>query len=550
MKGIGGFHLITLASGSDAVLRLRSRKNREEKPFAIMVPSLELAANCCDLDDLERLLLTSPEAPIVLVRKRTAGAQVHAVVENVAPRNPYLGIMLPYTPLHHLLMHDLGEAVVATSGNLSDEPICTDEREAMIRLKGIADVFLVHNRPIVRHVDDSIIRLIAGREMVMRRARGYAPLPVTLPLPVEKSYVAVGAHLKNTIAVNVGRDVFLSQHIGDLETPESMDAFRRVIEDLRKMYDIKSPSWICDLHPAYVSSIFARSQGSPSEIQHHHAHVASCMAENQLEGPLLGVSWDGTGFGPDSTVWGGEFFESTGATFNRIATFRCFGLPGGEMAIREPRRTALGALYEIFGTDILSMKNLKSVTAFSAAELKPLMKMLQNRIQTPRTSSVGRLFDAVASVIGVRHFVHYEGQAAMELEFLLENDETNEGYSYHVREEHQSQKNITFDSPLLIDWHPMLKELLVDLEAGIPLSRISKKFHNALSEIIIDIVNRTKNSKVVLTGGCFQNRYLLERSVRRLREEGFTPYWHQRIPPNDGGIALGQIYAQLMRESS
>jgi hydrogenase maturation protein HypF len=446
--------------------------------------------------------------------------------------------MLPYTPLHHILMKELGFPVVATSGNLSDEPICIDEHEALDRLNGIADMFLTHNRPIVRHMDDSIVRIMMRRELVLRRARGYAPLPITI-IGIQHAVplLAVGAHLKNTIALTSEDNIFISQHIGDLETKESLDAFHRVITDFQTLYEVRPAQIVCDLHPDYLSSKFARSTGIPLiEVQHHYAHIASCMVENQLEGELLGVSWDGTGYGLDGNIWGGEFLSTTDTSFERIATFRSFRLPGGEKAIKEPRRVALGILYEIFGEDVFHRDDLISVQAFTLAELDVLKQMFIKNVNMPVTTSAGRLFDAVASLIGLRQIVNYEGQAAMELEFLIQSVENEECYPFEIDEAPNLKK---------VDCRSIFNGILTDMKNHISQSIISVKFHNTLVEIIVAVAIKIKQNHVVLSGGCFQNKYLTEHTVKRLREEGFRPYWHQRIPPNDGGIALGQAYAAL-----
>ncbi len=429
------------ARNPDAVGRLRERKYREEKPFALMFPSIELIQEECSVSDLERRLLLSPESPIVLLERKNNRELYGKLVstlglaESIAPNNPNLGIMLPYTPLHHILLGELGHPVVATSGNLSDEPICIDEREAVARLQGIADVFLVHNRPIVRHIDDSIARVLLGRELVMRRARGYAPLPVQLTGAGETSVLAVGAHLKNTVALAVGANVFIGQHIGDLETRQSLDAFRKVSADLPRLYEVKPSVIACDLHPDYFSTKEAHASSlDVMEVQHHHAHILSCMAENQLDGEVLGVSWDGTGYGTDGTVWGGEFLLCSGVGFKRFASFRTFQLPGGEKAIKEPRRSAAGLLFEAFGEDIFQQKTLSPLAAFTVAELSVVQQMLKRGVNAPRTSSVGRLFDAVASIIGLRHRNSFEGQAAMELEFALAGETSEQTYRFSIGE--------------------------------------------------------------------------------------------------------------------
>ncbi len=549
LKGLGGFHLIVDARNEEAVQRLRERKHREQKPFALMFPAIEMVEEECVVGDFERRLLLSPEAPIVLLQRKDNselyGKQVSnlGLARSLAPKNPYFGIMLPYTPLHLLLMRELNHPVVATSGNISDEPICIDEREALGRLQGIADVFLVHNRPIVRHIDDSIARVLLGRELVLRRARGYAPLPIQLSGPSAPSILAVGAHLKNTVAISVEGNAFISQHIGDLETHQSIEAFRKVHSDLRRMYGVEPSVTACDLHPNYSSSREARRGGSEVvEVQHHHAHVLSCMAENELEGEVLGVSWDGTGYGTDGTVWGGEFLITRGSGFERFAAFKTFRLAGGEKAIKEPRRTAAGLLYEAMGEEVLRQRELAPMSAFSVAELSVVRQMLRNCVNAPLTSSAGRLFDGVASIIGLRHRNSFEGQAAMELEFALEGETSEQTYRCELVENGQAAEVIDRPSYVL-EWAQMIKDVWADSRKCVAASLISKKFHNAIVGAIVETAKMAGLSRVVLSGGCFQNKYLTEKAVTRLRASGFQPYWHQRVPSNDGGISLGQIVA-------
>jgi hydrogenase maturation protein HypF len=490
--------------------------------------------------------------------------------------------MLPYTPLHHLLMAGLGFPVVATSGNLSDEPICTDEREALERLGGIADVFLVHNRPIVRHVDDSIVRVMLDRELVLRRARGYAPLPINV-LPASRwqikqfcrqdagrTILAVGAHLKNAVALSIGSRVFISQHIGDLETEQAHAAFLRVIADFEKLYEAKPQIIAADLHPDYLSTKFAKELVAQASrpvgktqtgglchvgVQHHIAHVLSCMAENEIAPPALGVSWDGTGYGTDGTIWGGEFFLITDENVERIAHLRPFRLPGGDKAVKEPRRTALGLLHEISGDKVFEQKKLAAVAAFSPAELATLKTMLAKKLNSPVTTSMGRLFDAVASLINLRQQIRFEGQAAMELEFALDGVETDEAYPVRIADcglrntaRGDARPTKTPNSEIILDWSPMVEAILADVQRGVSVGIISAKFHNALAEAIVAVAKRAGQNRAMLSGGCFQNRYLTERAVRRLQAEGFRPYWHQRVPPNDGGIALGQVVAALRQK--
>lgn len=584
MKGLGGFLLIVDARNEAAVRRLRERKHREEKPFALLYPSLEVVKQHCFVSLLEERVLTSPESPIVLLRRRSEAN----VAPSVTPENPYLGVMLPYTPLHDLLMQKLDFPVVATSGNRSDEPICTNENDAREKLGNIADLFLIHNRPIVRHCDDSVVRLVLGQELVLRRARGYAPLPVwlreeergkrdeggrtkeerRLPMRLKTEFppiLAVGAHLKNTIALSVERQVFLSQHIGDLDTPEACAAFEQVITDFLRLYEAKPIAVAHDLHPDYFSTQWARKFANSSSlelipVQHHHAHLAACLAENEVEGPVLGVTWDGTGYGHDGTVWGGEFLWGDASGFVRVAHLRPFRLPGGETAVKEPRRTAVGMLWEHFGQKALEWEGLSPVETFSSEERRLLRQMLERGVNCPVTTSAGRLFDAAAALIGLRQQVAFEAQAAMMLEYAVDETVT-EAYPLPM-----NNKSVLNDrsfipkgptqqwglrdgkvKPITLDWGPLLETLLTDLQQGVPVGVIAARFHNALVEGMVGVALVVKVKRVALSGGCFQNRILLERAFRRLSEAGIRVYVHQRIPPNDGGIALGQVAVAKQR---
>jgi hydrogenase maturation protein HypF len=548
-KGIGGFHLFADARNEKAVERLRARKHREQKPLALMYPSLEAINEDCLVSRLEQRLLQSPESPIVLLKRREMISSRSSVAAGVAPGNPYLGVMLPYAPLHYILARELAFPIIATSGNLSEEPICTDENEAVQRLHGIADLFLVHNRRIVRHMDDSIARVIFGRELVLRRARGYAPLPLHHKTQLPEM-LAVGGHLKNSVAMTVDRNIFVSQHIGDLENKEAFDAFNRVIDDFRRLYGIVPKRVVADMHPSYFSTQFARTCCLPATyIQHHYAHVCACMAENELDGTVLGVSWDGTGYGPDGTIWGGEFLVTGGSSYEHAATFRHFRLPGGSQAIKEPGRTAVGLLFEIMGNKAFTLRHLPAINCFDDPQLTLLKQMLEKGFQAPWTTSVGRLFDGVAALTGLRQLVNFEGQAAMELEFAVDDSAGNDCYPFEVtafrdgNEADAGGKAANETVRLIVDWEPLILAILADLENKTTVGRISGKFHNTLAQIIIEIATRIGERRIVLTGGCFQNKYLLERAVTQLQAAGFKPYWHQRVPPNDGGIALGQIIA-------
>jgi hydrogenase maturation protein HypF len=530
VKGLGGFHLLVDARNDDAVRELRRRKRREEKPLAVMVASLAEARRSAALEPLEEQLLASAESPIVLVRRRS-----DVIAEAVAPGNPNLGLLLPYTPLHHLLLRAVGFPVVATSGNLSDEPLCTKTGEALERLRGIADLFLVHDRPIARPVDDSVVRVVAGRELVLRRARGYAPFPLlsSRPLP---SLLAVGGHLKNAVAVTVGDRIVTSPHVGDLDTEPALGAFHRTVEALTRLYEVVPAAVACDAHPDYASTQFARRSGHRViAVQHHYAHVLACLADNALEPPALGFAWDGSGYGGDGTIWGGEALRVDEGGFARVAWLRPFPLPGGEQAVREPRRSALGALYVLAEG---APPPPEVARLFTATERRVLDSMLHRGLNCPLASSVGRLFDVVAALAGLMPVTSYEGQAAMALEHALAGTRGDDRYDLEITalmsEGHPAW---------VLDWRPLVEQVLLDVRAGRDTGRISLRFHNALAEAVCAVAERVGEERVALTGGCFQNKYLTERAVRRLTEAGLRPLWHRRIPPGDGGLAVGQVLA-------
>ncbi len=529
LLGIGGFQLLVDARDEEAVRALRRRKHREQKPLALLYPDTGLVRRDCVVGPLEERLLESPEAPIVLLERRPGTG---AIAPSVAPGNPRLGAMLPCSPLHHLLLRGLGFPVVATSGNLSDEPLCTDPREALNRLCGVADWFLVHDRPIVRPIDDSVARVLLGREQLLRRARGYAPLPVPVRdfLP---PVLGVGAHFKNTVALGAGRSVFLSQHLGDLSTPAAHAAFVQAAADLPRLYGVEPGLLAHDMHPDYLSTRFAEESGLPVvAVQHHHAHVLACLADNGLEPPALGVAWDGTGMGLDGTIWGGEFLAADEDSFTRVAHLHPFRLPGGEAAIRQPRRCAFGALHEAAPGKLFADPAAPPLCHFRAAEIRTLRRMLETGTNAPRTTSAGRLFDAAASLAGLRQVADFEGQAAMDLEFAIDAEIAG-AYPFAVGGR----------APWVVDWRPALAAMLDDARAGRPAGVLAAMFHNTLAAMVLAVARLAGRRRVVLTGGCFQNRRLTELCVRRLEEAGFHPAWHQRVPPNDGAIALGQVLA-------
>jgi hydrogenase maturation protein HypF len=536
IKGIGGYQLLADATNREAVGRLRLRKHRPHKPFALMVADLGTVQQLCKINALEQQALGSAAAPIVLLNRRDTACGdgfSRPVAASVAPGSNLLGIMLPYSPLHHLLLNkDIAEqplhTLVATSGNRHNEPICIDEQQALARLAGIADYFLTHDRPILRPLDDSVVRLINGKITVLRRARGYAPLPVTLKTAMPDT-LALGGQLKNTIAISHGKHIILSQHLGDLDVDATQQQFQATLADLQDFYQIAPTRVMHDLHSGYASSQFAARLPQPTRpVQHHYAHALSCMAEHGLDPPALGICWDGSGLGTDNSLWGGEFLLITEQGFERLAHFAPFPLPGGHKAILEPRRSALGLLYEIFGSNAFERQGLP----FSAQELNLLQSALNRQLNCPRTTSVGRLFDAIASLLGLCHINGYEGQGAMAMEQSAASSASGRYYDFHIQQQ----------MPFIVDWKITLQQLLADIPRS-PAELIAAKFHNTLAEIILAIAQCAGQKTVVLSGGCFQNARLTANAAQRLKRSGFEVYCHENIPPNDGGLALGQLYA-------
>ncbi|HZL45371.1 MAG TPA: carbamoyltransferase HypF [Opitutaceae bacterium] len=567
VKGLGGFHLMVDAANEAAVGELRRRKHREEKPLAVMFPSVDALRAAALVDDEQCRLLSSPAAPIVLVRRRpgvdptgdppaasrrsrreerdqSGPDELPRLAESVAPANPWVGALLPYTPLHVLLLEKVGRALVATSGNLSEEPLCTDNAEAQRRLAGIADLFLMHDRPIARPVDDSVVRRAAGTQVVLRRARGFAPSPFALPSDIgpAEPLLCVGGHLKNTVAVTAGNNVVLSPHIGDLSNPVSMDAFRRTVALLGSLYGGRVSRVVCDAHPDYASTRYAQTLGLPvTTVQHHLAHVLACLLEHG-GGPerVLGVAWDGTGYGSDGTVWGGEFIvvDRKTRTAQRVASLLPFRLPGGEAAVREPRRSALGLLHEVCGRDQTRLAPLARSLGFGESEIAILLSMLDRDIQVPMTTSAGRLFDGVASLLGMRQRCSFEGQAAMEVEFAADTG---------------SQEEAGLIMPIIelgerkfwqIDWRPAVAEIRATT-GKVPAGLLAARFHAGLARGIVEVAMRVGIQTVVLSGGCFQNARLLDQTSKTLRAAELDVLCHRDLPPNDGGLAAGQALGAL-----
>ncbi len=549
IKGIGGYHLAVDACNNDAVRRLRERKKRDEKPFAVMAARLETARELTQINDMEERLLISPEAPIVIVRKQP-GTPLSPLI---APDNGWLGLMLPYAPLHHLLFHSSIHhsihnsksnmqdppftALVMTSGNVSDEPVAFEDNEALQRLAGIADYFLLHDRPIHIRSDDSVMRVFQGKPLFYRRARGYAPRAVSLPFSVPP-LLATGAELKSAICLAHGDRAVLSQHIGDLQNSSTFDSFDHTITHLSTILTIKPTAVACDLHPDYLSSRFAEDSGIPlTRVQHHHAHLASCMAENGLEGEVIGIIFDGTGYGPDGTVWGGEFLVGGYDGYRRAGHFRPVQMPGGDAAVREPWRMAMSYLYQTQGEAAFASDH-PVARQLPEGERELFAQMLRRGINSPLTSSCGRLFDAVAALLNLRHNVSYDGQGAIELEAIAEMAGCEETGSYNYSivsgEGH----------PLQLDFAPMFTGILADIAAGMQAPDIAHRFHQTLAsaatEVCLDIAASTTLDRIILSGGVFQNRLLSEMLYTALTRKGLTVFTHRLVPPNDGGIALGQ----------
>jgi hydrogenase maturation protein HypF len=543
MKGLGGFHLTCDARNGAAIAELRRRKHRDEKPFAVMVPDIAAAAVLCEVQPAEQALLLSPAAPIVLLRKRTPAA----VSEAVAPRNPRLGVMLPYTPLHHLLMRAIGGIpLVMTSGNRSDEPIAYGE-DATERLAGIADLFLIHDRAIHVRCDDSVTSVVDGAELPVRRSRGYAPLPIELPTTATRAILALGGQLKGTFSLGRGRQAFLSHHLGDLDHYDAYRAFERDIRLYEELFAIRPEYLVHDLHPDYATTRYARERAERDglmrfAVEHHHAHMASCMSENGLAELVIGVTFDGAGYGADGTVWGGEFLVGDYRSFRRAAHLRPVGAPGGDLAAREPWRMAVAHLADAG----MTCETLQ--TRLSGPSILLVERMLERRLNSPLTSSAGRLFDAVASIAGVRDRVSHEGQAAIELEYLASGTRPDGAYPFGLDPKGDLA---TPEAPLVIDTRPLIRTVADDTARGVSQNLIARRFHSTLVELIASTCARLRQEtgieKVVLSGGVFLNGILAEEVSTRLRRDGFLAYRHRRVPPNDGGLCLGQLAVAAAR---
>lgn len=544
IKGIGGYHLACDALNDAAVRKLRERKLREDKPFALMADSLMTIRQFCAVSEIEESLLLSPARPIVLLKKLPTAETT--ISPAVAPQQKQLGLMLPYAPLHHLLLARCGGLLVMTSGNVSDEPIAYRDEEACTRLGEIADHFLTHDRRIHMRCDDSVACVRRGKPMLLRRARGYVPQPLRLRRSFAAPVLSCGAELKNTFCLTRDHYAFVSHHIGDLENPETLRSFEEGIAHFERLFYLQPEIVAHDLHPEYLSTKYALARGDELPVigvQHHHAHIISCLADNDAldsDEPVLGVAFDGLGYGTDGKLWGGEFLLSSPSQFERVAHLQYQPLPGGAKAIREPWRMAAVFLQDAYGEDF-TVLNLPLVQRHSGSDWRVLRQMISQGLNAPLTSSMGRIFDAVAALLELRDVARYEAQAAIELEMIVDEGDGGDGYDFAIADQ-------------IIQPAPLIRAIVDDLLARTAPALIAAKFHGAVARLIRILADQVRSThqikRIVLSGGVFQNRVLLERAVSLLEADGFEVLTHSRVPPNDGGISLGQavIADALIRE--
>ena len=529
IKGLGGFHLAVDAENSESVMKLRKKKPRKGKPFAIMSKDLNAISQYANISQADRELLTSFQRPIVIVPKK----EPNTLAEGIAPGIKNFGVMLPYTPLHYLLMEREFLALVMTSGNISEEPICIKNDEAFSKLKGIADYFLIHDRDILQRSDDSVCQIINEKVRLIRRSRGYVPLPIFFDRDLPQ-VLACGALEKNTICLTKENKAFISQHIGDLENLESLQFFEHVISHLKRILEIEPEIVAYDLHPQYLSTKWALEQKGIKLIgvQHHHAHILSCLAENGDFSKVIGLALDGTGYGEDERLWGSEVLVVDKASYKRLAHLAYRPLPGGEKAIKEPWRMAISYLYPIYGRKLLEL-SLPLKEVIEKKKIEKIIYMIEHDINCPLSSGLGRLFDAVSAMLGIKYYIDYSAQAAIELEMCQE--EADEGYEFFID---------TKEMPWKIDPNPVISAIVEDLRRGVSRGIICGKFHKGIVNILVRICNlareKTGLKKVALSGGVFQNAYLLTQMENKLKELGFVVYSHSQVPCNDGGISLGQ----------
>jgi len=538
VKGMGGFHLVCDASNEEAVRALRERKRRPSKPLAVMFPTLDMIKAVAEVSEAEERLILSKERPIVIVRKKNnpPSSMLHPPSPGVSPGIDRIGVFLPYTPLHILLLEQVGRPVVATSANLSDEPIITEAPEVQRKLGGVVDAILDHERPIVNACDDSVVASAGAQPLMLRMARGYAPGSLPLPFGTAKKILAVGAHQKSTIALAFGKEAVLSPHIGDLNTLDAVEYFDRTVETFKRFYGFEPEVIVCDKHPGYESTKWTEAAAGRAEggitvvkVQHHYAHALACMAEYGLDEQVLAFCFDGTGYGDDGTLWGGEVLLADPCGYERVFHLRPFGLPGGEKAVREPRRVALALLFECYTLEEVLAMDIPTTRSVTAEQIRTFHAMWRRGLNTPRSSSVGRLFDAVASLAGVAQTLGYEGESGLLLEAAATRSPESEGFAFALRGE-------------VIDWEPVLHRLLA------APAQAAAGLHAALAEVIVAIAGKYRGKPVVLGGGVFQNRTLAAAAAARLEAAGIRCYLQRKTPVNDGGIALGQLYHLLHRE--
>ena len=531
IKGLGGFHLACDASSREVVAELRGRKQRFGKPFAVMVRDIGEAKRCCKVSPEAEEILNSPRRPIVLLPEKEGSI----FSKEVAPGLSHQGVFLPYTPVHHLIMKEVSVPLVMTSGNVSSEPICIDNDEAIERLSGIADFFLLHNRDILVRYDDSVVHLFKGKEYPVRRARGYAPYPLRVQPPSKKTILAFGPELKNTFCILRGEQAFLSQHIGDMETAYELEHFEEALASIKRLFSLEPEIAVHDLHPDYLTTQLARESGLPCVgVQHHHAHIASCIADNLLEGEVLGVAWDGTGYGDDGTIWGGEFLKANLSSFERLAHLYTYPMPGGDAAIFRIYRIVAGVLFELSGRDLEKTAGLLNrLFRIDEKEIEAINFQISSGFNCPLSSSSGRAFDAVAALVGLRSEAVYDGQAACELEAI--SFDCREYYNFEIDDSKE---------PFVVDTRPIFDGVLSDVFNSVDAGEISSRFHETMARLIIEtclkLAEDTGLKRVALSGGVFQNIRLLTRVFEGLEEKGLKPYVHRRVPANDGGISLGQ----------
>lgn len=556
VKGLGGFHLACDASDQRAVQSLRLRKTRPHKPFALMAESACVLFDHVHVTPEEKQLLESYHRPIVLLNKKNISQDdIKGLAPDVAPFNNCLGIMLPYTPLHYLLLEKGPDVLVMTSGNRSGEPLSIDNNDALEAFCHIADYFLLHNRDIYFRADDSIARVQAGEPRFIRRSRGYAPLPISLNKKMPK-ILSCGGGLKSTVCLTRNNDAFLSQHIGDLDNAKVYDFFQDSIDHLKDILDIQPAIIAHDMHPGYMSTDYAKAQTTVKKVavQHHHAHAAACMAENDLDGEIIAITLDGTGYGTDGHIWGGEILLCTRKEFKRKAHLSYIKMPGGDAAVMEPWRMAASVLYQAFGDAVFDM-DIPYIKEMKKEKLSFVCRMMEKNLNSPLTSSAGRLFDAVSSLLCIRHQVSYESQAAIELEAVAAREPTEDVYGFDIVKKVNDDGDTFFE----INMIPCIREIIVDLQKKMSSGIISSKFHNTIVRAFVSAAIRisketgvpeTDIGKIVLSGGVFNNDIILNSMITTLEEENFKVYTHTKVPTGDGGISLGQAVVAAALEAN